>query len=92
MKAITIDELSQKAIHRYGIDLYDVENAMLLIKLCQQANIPVLGIDAFRLYGDKIQPCMENSIDLSFENGNYDLALQFLADRRTAGFLYEIVY
>lgn len=92
MSEITIDELYQKAIHRHGIDLYDAEDAILLIKLCQQANILVLGIDAFRLYGDKIQPCMENSIDLSLENGNYDLALQFLADRRTAGFLYEIVY
>lgn len=92
MREITIAELSQKAIHRHGIDLYDAEDAILLIKLCQQAQIPILGIDAFKLYDDKIQPSMENSIDMSLESKNYDLALRFLTDRRTAGFIYEIVY
>lgn len=92
MSEITIGELYQKAIHRHGIDLYDAEDAILLIKLCQQAQIPILGIDAFKLYDDKIQPSMENSIDLSLENNNYDLALCFLTDRRNMGFMYEIVY
>lgn len=92
MSEITIDELSQKAIHRAGIDLYEMEDAILLIKLCQQAKIAILGIDAFKIFGDKIQPSMENSIDLSLESRSYDRALQFLTDRRTMGFMYEIVY
>ena len=40
---------------------------MLLIKLCQQESLPILGIDAFEICGEKIQPSIENSIDLSFE-------------------------
>lgn len=92
MSEITIDELSKKAIHRAGIDLYGIEDAILLIKLCQKAKLPILGIDAFKIFGDKIQPSMENSIDLSLENKNYDLALNFLTDRRNLEFMYEIVY
>lgn len=92
MSEITIDELSQKAIHRAGIDLYEIEDAILLIKLCKKTKLPILGIDAFKIFGDKIQPSMENSIDLSLDNKNYDLALDFLTDRRNLEFMYEIIY
>lgn len=92
MSKITIEELEKRAIHRSGIDLYNLEDAMLLIKLCQQESLPILGIDAFKICGEKIQPSMENSIDLSFEKESYHIAMRFLTDRCNLKFLYEIVY
>lgn len=92
MSKITIEELAKRAIHRSGIDLYNIDDAMLLIKLCQQASLPILGIDAFKICGDKIQPSMENSIDLSLEKESYDIAMNFLTERCNLKFLYEIVY
>ena len=92
MSKITIEELAKRAIHRSGIDLYNIDDAMLLIKLCQRASLPILGIDAFKICGEKIQPSMENSIDLSLEKESYDIAMNFLTERYNLKFLYEIVY
>ena len=92
MSEISIDELSKRAIQRSGIFLYNVNDAILLIELLQQASVPVLGVDAFKIYGDKIQPSMENSIDLSLEKKSHDFAVKFLTDRYNLGFVYEIVY
>lgn len=92
MSKITIEELEKRAIHRPGIDLYSFDDAMLLVKLCQQASLPILGIDAFKICGDKIQPSMENSIDLSLEKESHNVAINFLVKRRNLNFLYEIVY
>lgn len=92
MSKITIDEFSQRSIHRLGIDLYTVEDALILVELCRQASLPILGIDAFKLCGDKIQPSMANSIDLSSEKECYDIAIKFLVDRSNLTFVYEIVY
>ena len=87
-----MDELVKRAVHRFGIDLYSAEDAMLLIKFCQQASIPVLGIDAFKIREEKIQPSMENSIDLSSKENAHDIAIQFLTDRYNLDFMYEVVY
>lgn len=92
MSRITIEELSKRAIQRPGVDLYTVEDALVLVKLCQQASTPILGIDAFIIYADKVQPSLENSIDLSFVNNCYDVATRFLTDRYNLNFVYEIVY
>ncbi len=92
MSKIIIEEFAKRAIHRSGVDLYNIDDAILLIKLCQQASLPILGIDAFKIYGNKIQPSMENSIDLSLEKESYDVAINFLTERCNLEFLYEIVY
>ena len=89
---MTIAEFSKRAIHRHGVDVYNVEDAIMLVKLCQQEARPVLGIDAFRIFGAYIQPYMEHSIDLSYEKKCYDVAISFLTDRRNLDFVYEIVY
>lgn len=89
---MTIEELTKRAMHRPGIDLYSVEDAILLVRLCQQASIQILGIDAFKIYGDKIQPIMENSVDLSEDDDSYNSAIKFLTDRYNLSFMYEIVY
>ncbi len=92
MNEMTLEEFSKRAIHRPGLDVYTAEDAILLVKLCQQASLPVLGVDAFKLFGDKIQPFMEHSIDLSNENESHDKAIKFLTDRLGMDFVYEIVY
>ncbi len=92
MEKITVDEFSKRSIKRHGIELYNREDAINLVYLCQQENIKVLGIDAFILFGDAIQPSMENSIDLSYEENGYELAKKFLNDRVNTEFVYEIVY
>ncbi len=92
MSEITIDELTKRAIQRSGIELYSVEDSILLIQLCQQSSFPILGIDAFKILEGKIQPSMENSIDLSMEKECYNIAIEFLTKRCDLNLMYEIVY
>ena len=86
------DIFSVNAIHRCGIDLYCTDDAIALVKICRDEAVPVLGLDAFVLTEDKTQPCMDNSIDLSYETDCYDIALKFLEERRNLNLLYEVVY
>ena len=92
MNEISIDEVSKRAIHRHGVELYNTEDALILVKLCQQLSLPILGIDGFRIFGEKIQPSTTHSIDLSHEKKCYSIAEAFLTDRRSLGLLYEIVF
>lgn len=87
-----LDKFSANATHRYGIDLYCIDDAITLVKMCQGEAVPVLGLDAFILEGNKTQPSMDNSIDLSYEADCYSIAIDFLEKRRNSNFLYEVVY
>ena len=90
MRKNAIDEFSKRAIHRASVDLYKFNDAIMLVELCKEHKVPILGIDAFMIYGDKIQPNLEHSIDLSYENDYYHLALQFLNNRKNTDFVYEV--
>lgn len=39
---MTVEEFSQKAVHRHGVDLYNAEDAIRLVELCRQASLPFL--------------------------------------------------
>ena len=65
---------------------------------CAQHAIEVLGIDAFRVEGDRIQPLMEHSIDFSLSsppagrrNGCHDEAIKFLLGRGGSDIWFEVV-
>ena len=57
--------LENKAIKRSGILLFSKENALLFIEACKESKIQILGIDAFYLFGECIQPSLDNSVDFS---------------------------
>lgn len=92
MKNFSLEEISKKSIKRMGIELYNFEDAVIIVKTCQKNNIPILGIDSFILHDNKIKPSMTNSIDLSYETNCHKLALDFLQQRKQSNFIYEIVY
>lgn len=84
-----------KAIIRANTHYYLFEDAIELVNLCQQYNLPVLGIDSFIITDTKTQPFMEHSIDYSniLESQNsFDLARAFLESKKAYGFVFEIVY
>ena len=83
--------MQRYAIHHFGIDLLHLSDAIELIDLCQAADIPVLGIDAFRLCDDCIQPFLEHSADFSHANVSYQEIREFLASKRQHNLIFEIV-
>jgi hypothetical protein len=85
-----------KAIIRGGIMLYSKENALLFIEACKNNGIQILGIDAFYLSEENIQPSLENSVDFSSsgymkkEESIYSEAIIFFKDKNEKLF-FEIV-
>ncbi|MCL2413111.1 MAG: hypothetical protein FWC98_03125 [Bacteroidales bacterium] len=85
-----------KAIMSGGIMLFTKENALLFIEACKEYGVPILGIDAFYLWGNSVQPSMENSVDFSMpdymlktENVYSDAVVFF--EEKNENLFFEIV-
>ena len=89
------DSFQDKFIRRGGVTLLSKSDALLFIKECAKEKIEILGIDGFLLFGDKIQPSLENSIDFTASNakqGNiYEQALNFIEPIDNK-YYFEVVY
>jgi hypothetical protein len=85
-----------KAIFRSGIMFLTKENALLFVEACEKNIVQILGIDAFYLSENIIQPSMENSVDFSSSEyvqkseNIYSEALNFLTEKSEKLF-FEIV-
>ncbi len=88
------DVLLDRAVTRGGLHLYRCCDAMLLVSLCNENNIQVLGIDAFFISNGNTHPKMENSIDLSSYNliEANRIAYRFLEKQTGIDLLFEVVY
>jgi len=80
-----------KAIIRGGLMLFSKNDAVKFVRECQKEKIKILGIDSFKIIGEKIQPSLENSVDFSKTNetANYDGAVDFIKSR-SEEFYFEI--
>ena len=85
-------EIREKAINHCRLELYPIDDAIALVKECQMIDIPILGIDGFKLSHGTIQPFMEHSIDLSEDDDCHEKALSFLNAHREFDLVYEVVY
>ena len=83
-----------KAIQRGGLLLFNHADAMQLINLCKDKNIPILGIDAFFISDGYTHPVMEHSADFSRTAliDSFECASQFLESRKGLDLVYEIIY
>lgn len=81
-----------RALIRGNTHYYEYEVAIKLIELCQQNEIPILGIDSFIVTETRTQPLMEHSIDLSDCKDSYETAKAFLNLKKEYGFVFEVVY
>lgn len=70
--------INNVAINKKGIFLLDYVNTQKLIELCKQSNIDVLGIEAFSLHDEAIQPHLDKSIDFSSEFNKYTTPDEYL--------------
>lgn len=74
------------------LNLFNYENAMKAIAIAKQCDINVLGIDAFKITGDSIQPSLDNSIDFYDEPNTFKQATEFIESRKYTDYYYEIVF
>jgi hypothetical protein len=87
---IVLENHRSEAVERCGILLYPVEVALQIVCELEKVNNGVLGIDGFRVFGERIQPDLAHSADFSREAGGWKLAREFLEARRGLGLVFEI--
>lgn len=85
-----------KAIDLNGIFAFCSSDAIELIYEAKKQGIPLLGIDAFWIGQDSLQPSMEHSYDYSSEDseiepeGAHDHAITLIKNFRKYGLFFEI--
>lgn len=88
-------EFSNVAITHLDIIMYRPKDALYVIDRCKTLNKKILGIDAFIVDGEKIQPFLEHSVDFTTtdsENGFWKEAKEFINEYINEEFVFEIVY
>jgi hypothetical protein len=79
-------------INRGGMMIFSIPNVEIVIEELRRLNIEILGLDAFKIKGEYIQPFLEYSLDLSYNTGNsWDLALDHINQNSNLNLYYEIV-
>ena len=92
---IVFEKTKHICIRRNNIVLYNGDDALTVIKLCENNNLMVYGIDAFKLYPNgRIQPFMEFSPEYSCLSAkdSWDASVKFLDENKNKEFMCEIVY
>ena len=79
------------AIERYGVFLLEFSDMLKIVKLCEDNQIPVLGIDTFYLCNEKIIPVIEKSADFSTEDTPLTINEFFKKTDLSSKYVFEIV-
>jgi len=92
MTDIIKENYSKKAIIYDNIWMYFIETAKEVIYDCQNKQIRIMALEAFKLTGEGIQPSQEHSIDFSDNENNWSRAIDFISRIKDIDYLYEIWY
>ena len=64
MKLTYIEKSFEKrALIKGGVFLLRPDDAIQFVKACKQQGIAILGIEGFKIFGQRIQPFQEHSLD-----------------------------
>lgn len=85
-------EFEQRALRYSNIWMYFNQTTIEVINFCRTENIPVFGLEAFRLSGKGIQPSIEHSVWFENKNACWNQALEFVRQDENKEFLYEVWY
>jgi hypothetical protein len=89
-----VNFIESESIHEFTslLNLFCYSNAVESILIAKECNINVLGIDSFRISGDKIQPSWQDSIDFGEEKNTQEKAISFLKTKEHTGLFFEVVF
>ena len=72
--------------------LYMIQDAKEVVSFCEENKIPVYSLEAFRIFGEGIQPSLEHSIDFREQDNEscWQRALAFLCNSNIREYVFEI--
>ena len=88
------DEFAHLGVVRGNLSMFRVNEALFLVNKCRERNIRILGIDAFIVNPNTIQPVMEDSPDWSDVEPiekTWELAETFFKKHHNSDLYFEIV-
>lgn len=93
MKLTQLEKLFEDlALIRGGVFLLRPADAMRFVKTCKEEKIAILGVEGFKVFGEKIQPFQEHSIDFEgMTENSHETTMKFLQDRKETGLWFEVV-
>jgi hypothetical protein len=85
-------EFESVAAIRGGVCLLSGLDAMRFIEQCERHGVDIEGIEGFKMYGERIQPWQEHSMDLQGKReGNQSIAKEFIQSRLNCDLWFEVV-
>jgi hypothetical protein len=79
------------ALIRGSVFLLAPTDALRFIDECERSDVDILGVEGFKVFGDKIQPCQEHSFDLYGESTNsHAIATAFIEQRINCNLWFEV--
>lgn len=86
-----IDSYKNMGCQRGGVLVFPFEKAIIIVDELENSHIDILGIDAFKIGPDWIQPFMEHSIDFGCKTNNWASARNFLSEKNKLDLVFELV-
>lgn len=92
MNDVIKEKYKEKAVVYDNIWMYFIKTAKDVIIDCEKNQKKIVGLEAFKLTGEGIQPSQEHSIDLDVNKDSWRKAIDFLSNIKDTDYLYEIWY
>ena len=74
-----------------AIFLLSATDALRFVDECERNGVDILGVEGFKVFGEKIQPCQEHSFDLYGEkSNNHAIARNFIQQRLQSDIWFEV--
>ncbi len=76
---------------RGSIFLLSASDTLRFVDECERNGVDLLGVEGFKLFGDKIQPFQEHSFDLNGKKEkNHALVKEFIRQRVNSDIWFEV--
>jgi len=79
------------ALIRGSVFLLPAPDALRFVQACEHYGVDILGVEGFKVFGEKIQPFQEHSLDLNGQvENNHAIVRDFIKQRIDLSLWFEI--
>ncbi len=80
------------ALIRGSVFLLSAADALRFVEECERKGVDILGVEGFKVFGQKIQPQQEHSFDLDGKRErNHAIAKEFIQRRINSDIWFEVI-
>jgi RHS repeat-associated protein len=85
------EQFAQVALRRGSVFLLSASDSLRFVDECERNGVDILGVEGFKVFGEKIQPVQEHSFDMRGEKtNNHAIAREFIQQRVHLDIWFEV--